>query len=40
MIKEVYWGFEARRMRLDRILLCGEDFKDVSMEVVLNKPIY
>lgn len=40
MINDIYWGFEKRRMRLDRILYQGKNMKVDEIKIVMNEPIY
>lgn len=41
MIQEIWYGFENRRMRLDRVLMTPNDmFSIKNIELIFNKPIY
>ena len=40
MINEIYWGFEGRRMRLDRIFFSRNLFTVKEMEVIFDRPIF
>ena len=40
MINEIFWGFEGRRMRLDRIFMIGDIFRVKEIEVIFDEPIH
>ena len=40
MINEIYWGFEGRRMRLDRVFLTGNVFDIEEIKVIFDEPIH
>ena len=40
MINELWWGFEGRRMRLDRIFFSSNVFEVKEMQVIFDKPIH
>ena len=43
MINEIYWGFERRRMRLDRILFFASENSTLKVNgtrLCFNEPIY
>lgn len=40
LINQLYWGFERRKMRLDRILYSSSNMEIKDIKIVFNEPIF
>ena len=40
LINELYWGFEKRRMRLDRIMIKGQQLTVKNINIVMDSPVF